>query len=742
MLMKKFLTIFVVITMMLCLSSCGNNKEEKEYITSVSQLDNADIACWTGTRYERVTLDRIPSAKIHSLDFLSDMFVSLNEGKVKAVTYGKVLYPNLKKEFPDLTYVQDFEAPIDYAVMFAKNSYGEQLRDEYNDFLKRIEADGRKEQFIKEWIGVDEHAYVGLNEWDTSNGTLNVQCGSSTPPFIYIYNNELSGYDLALFSEFAKEKKCAVHYETNDFASLPIAVNTGMCDACISGFDVTPEREETVNFSNPNYQNVAVLYTLGDPNNVPEYTSLQELDGLRAGCVTGAIDEWVLNMEYSNCEINAFTTHADELLALKNNKIDFFTVNRTQGEAMQRDDNSIYILDVPIYVQKIGFYVHKKDKRNNKILNDLNQFIEDNKDYINEIVTKWNNDSDAEEEKYELTGENGVLKYASNATAIPYSFIRDEKLVGIDLDILNKFCYEQGYTLEPSNYDFSGIIEAISSGRADIGGSGICITDERSEAVNFSIPYNTEDSAVVVRKGQIKESIFDSLYESFEKNLIREDRWKLILSGMLCTLTISVLSILFGSILGFIFYMLCRKKNKLLDSFLSHLASLIDGLPIVVILMILYYVIFAKVSLSGEAVSIACFSLSFSLQVYSMLKVAVKSIDIGQEEASFSIGFDDIQTFFEIVLPQALTQFIPNYKTAMIALLKGTAIVGYIAVQDLTKMSDLIRARTFEAFFPLISTALIYFLLGKLLSLAFKVIEDKIEPQKRSKEKILRKYSK
>ena len=739
--MKKFLTILVV-AMMLCLTSCESSQEDKEYITSVSQLDNADIAAWTGTWYEHVTLERIPNANIHSLDFLSDMFVSLQDGKVKAVSYGKVLYPNLKKEFPDLTYVQDFEAPVKYAVMFAKNSYGEQLRDEFNEFLARIEADGRKDQFIKEWIGVDEHAYVGLNEWDTSNGHLEVQCGSSTPPFIYIYNNEISGYDLALFSEFAKEKKMSVHYQVNDFASLPVALNAGMCDACICGFDVTPEREEAVNFSTPIYENVVVLYTLGDPNDIPEYTSLQELDGLRAGCVTGAIDEWILGMNYPNCEINAFTTHADELLALKNNKIDFFEINRTQAEAMQRDDSSIYILDVPVYVQKIGFYSQKNDERTTKILDELNTFIENNKDYIKECTAKWEADSDAEAEEYELTGENGVLKYAANASAVPYSFIRNEELVGIDLDILNKFCYEQGYTLESSNYDFSGIIEAASSGRADIGGSGMCITDERSEAVNFSVPYNTEDSVIVVRKGQVKESFLDSLYASFEKNLIREDRWKLILSGMLCTLTISVLSILFGSILGFIFYMLCRKRNTLLDKFLGHLASLIDGLPTVVILMILYYIIFVKTSLSGEAVSIACFSLSFSLQVYSMLKVAVKSIDIGQEEAAFSIGFDDMQTFFEIVLPQALTQFIPNYKNAMIALLKGTAIVGYIAVQDLTKMSDLIRARTFEAFFPLISTALIYFLLGKLLSLVFKAIEDKMEPQRRSKEKILRKYSK
>ena len=737
--MKKILSL-LLITLMLCLTSCGNNADDKEYITSYKQLENGHVAAWTGTLYAQETVAKIPSVEIHSLDFLSDMFVSLQEGKVQAVAYGKVLYPNLKKEFPNLTYIEDFEAPVKYAVMFGKTEAGEKLRDEFNEFLAEIEADGRKDKFIKEWIGVEEHAYEGLNEWDTSNGTLYVQCGSSTPPFIYIYNNELSGYDLAMFSEFAKEKKCAVHYETNDFASLPVAVNAGLCDACISGFDITKERAEAINFSNPNYENKIVLYTLGDPNNVPEYTSLEELDGLKAGCVTGAIDDWVIGENFPNSEKNSFTTHADELLALHNNKIDFFTINRTQAEAMTRTDDNIYILDVPVYVQKIGFFTQKNDERTTKILEALNSFIENNKDYIEEVVAKWNADSNAEIEKYELTGENGVLKYGTNPTAEPYAFMRNNELVGIDMDILNAFCYQEGYTLETSSYDFSGLVEAISIGKDDIGGSGICITDERSEAVNFSVPYNDEDVAIVVRKGQIEKTILDSLYESFEKNFIREDRWKLVLEGMLCTVIISVFSLLFGSILGFVFYMLCRKKNKTLDKILGKISGIVDGLPLVVVLMILYYVVFAKTSLSGEIVSIICFSFSFSLSVYSMLKTAVKSIDIGQEEAAFSIGFSDIQTFFEIVLPQALTQFIPNYRTAMINLLKGTAIVGYIAVQDLTKMSDLIRARTFEAFFPLIVTALIYLLIGKVLSLAFKLIENMMEPQRRSKEQILRKY--
>ncbi len=121
-----------------------------------------------------------------------------------------------------------------------------------------------------------------------------------------------------------------------------------------------------------------------------------------------------------------------------------------------------------------------------------------------------------------------------------------------------------------------------------------------------------------------------------------------------------------------------------------------------------------------------------------MLKLGVGAVDDGQREAALALGYSDVKAFFRIILPQAIPHFLPVYKGEVVALIKATAIVGYIAVQDLTKMGDIIRGRTYEAFFPLIVVAIIYFILGALMTFAVGRIEKMINPKRRKRESILK----
>ena len=107
-------------------------------------------------------------------------------------------------------------------------------------------------------------------------------------------------------------------------------------------------------------------------------------------------------------------------------------------------------------------------------------------------------------------------------------------------------------------------------------------------------------------------------------------------------------------------------------------------------------------------------------------------------EAAYALGYTDLKAFFRHILPQAMPHFMPPFKSALINLIKATSIVGYIAVQDLTKAGDIIRSRTYEAFFPLIATAIIYFLLAGILVFAVNQIMKKLDPTKRREEDILK----
>ena len=154
--------------------------------------------------------------------------------------------------------------------------------------------------------------------------------------------------------------------------------------------------------------------------------------------------------------------------------------------------------------------------------------------------------------------------------------------------------------------------------------------------------------------------------------------------------------------------------------------------------MILSFVVFGNSHLSTTWISVLGFTLIFGCGMYDMLCVGCNAIPKGQTEAPRALGYSDSQCFFKIILPQAARHFMPIYRNDVVALIKETAIVGYIAVRDLTKAADLVRSRTYEAFFSLITVTIIYFLLEAILIAVIKRVQLKVEPEHRTKEEILK----
>ena len=156
-----------------------------------------------------------------------------------------------------------------------------------------------------------------------------------------------------------------------------------------------------------------------------------------------------------------------------------------------------------------------------------------------------------------------------------------------------------------------------------------------------------------------------------------------------------------------------------------------------VLLMIIYYVIFASVNINPTLVAVVAFGFNFGAYVSEMFRSSIQSIDNGQREAGIASGFSGVQTFIYIIMPQAIRQVLPVYKGEFISLLKMTSVVGYIAVQDLTKASDIIRSRTFDAFFPLIMAAVLYIIIAGLLTWALGYVEMSVDPKRKRKNKQL-----
>ena len=186
---------------------------------------------------------------------------------------------------------------------------------------------------------------------------------------------------------------------------------------------------------------------------------------------------------------------------------------------------------------------------------------------------------------------------------------------------------------------------------------------------------------------------FAKLQAEFILNFVEDNRWKYLVTGLGNTLKITLAAVLLGIVIA--------------DWLCKVYLTVIRGTPVVVQLMIMFYIIFAT-SRNGVGVAMLAFGVNSGAYVAELIRGGIMAIDKGQLEAGRSLGFDYVQTMRFIIVPQALKNVLPALANEFIVLLKETSVAGYVAVTDLTKGGDIIRGRTFSAFMPLIVVALIY----------------------------------
>lgn len=218
----------------------------------------------------------------------------------------------------------------------------------------------------------------------------------------------------------------------------------------------------------------------------------------------------------------------------------------------------------------------------------------------------------------------------------------------------------------------------------------------------------------------------DDIFYTFEKCFIREDRYMLIVDGIGVTVKIALLAALLGVLIGFLIACCNLSNNKVLNTIGKVYTDVIRGTPSVTQLMIIYFIVFANIHWSKWIIAAIAFAINSGAYVSEIIRAGILSIDKGQTEAGRSLGLDGVQTMTNIIIPQALKNIFPALGNEFITLIKETAIVGYVGLVDIQKAGDQIKSSTFEAFMPLIGTAIIYFVLIKLLTLALGAVEKKL----------------
>ena len=470
-------------------------------------------------------------------------------------------------------------------------------------------------------------------------------------------------------------------------------------------------------------------------------SSVDDLSGKRIGVQLGTTgDLYCTDYEKdgSGTVVERYNKGADAIQALRQGKIDCVVIDEQPAIKFVEQNDGIRILDEEFTNEDYAFVLSKD---NTTLLDQINQALDELKadGTIENIEKNWVG-AESELGKYpyekkDIDRSNGTITIGTNAEFPPYESYSDGQIVGIDIDIMQAVCDKLGMDLQIEDMAFDSIITAVTSGKVDVGASGFTITEERKKNVNFTDSYTTSKQVIIVKDTSVQNarlSFVDKLKQSFIDN----DNYQYLLKGLGNTLLITFFAVIIGILIGFLIAIVRTSHDRngslpLLNGICRLYLTIIRGTPVMVQLLIIYYVILANINTSKILVAVVAFGLNSAAYVAEIVRSGIMAVDIGQFEAGRSLGLNYNQTMRSIILPQAVKNILPALCNEFISLLKETSISGYIGLMDLTKGGDIIRSTTFQAMIPLISVAIIYLVMVVGLSKIVGILERKLRNNER-----------
>lgn len=461
--------------------------------------------------------------------------------------------------------------------------------------------------------------------------------------------------------------------------------------------------------------------------------SVDDLAKASIGVQLGTTGDIYVSDEFPDADVHPFNKGADAIQALKQGKIDCVVIDLLPAQAFVNINKDLSILDEEFTIEDYAICIANG---NTELTNKINFALEElnTNGILDKIKSNYIGDETKGTYQYKssdnVNRSNGTLIMATNASFEPYEFMQGGKVVGIDADLAQAIADILEMDLIIEDMEFDSIIGAVQSGKADMGMAGMTVTEDRLKNVNFSDSYTTSTQVIVTRNGETDSSSFISI-DKIKNNFIKDSRWKYITDGLLTTLKISLFAVIIGVVLGVAFAIIratCDKTGnlKFLNWIIKIYVTIIRGTPIMIQLLIIYYVIFASSNIDKVLVAMVAFGLNSSAYMTEIIRSGIMSIDNGQFEAGRSLGFNYMQTMRYFILPQAFKNVLPAVGNELIVLIKETSISGYIGIMDLTRGGDYIRSRTYDAFLPLIAVALIYLVIVMILTALVGKLERRL----------------
>lgn len=469
-------------------------------------------------------------------------------------------------------------------------------------------------------------------------------------------------------------------------------------------------------------------------------TCVDDLSGANIGVQIGTTgDNYASDYEGDDAgsKVTRFNKGTDAVQALKQGKVDCVIIDEQPALAFTEKNPDLSILEEEFAIEDYAICISKE---NAELRDKINTAIEELKEEgtLADIINNYIGDDTKGKTPYVspegIARENGTLTMATNVAFPPYEYYENGVATGIDVDLAKAIADKLGMEFVVSDMEFDSIIIAVQSGKADIGVAGMTVTEDRLKNIDFTESYTTAKQVIIVQNGMV--SAKTGFLEKFHATFIEDNRWEYIPKGLKTTLLITLFAGIIGILMGFLIAIIRVAHDRngdgglgigILNTIAKLYLTIFRGTPVLVQLLIVYYVIFVKINVNPVIAAILAFGLNSAAYVAEAIRAGIMAIEIGQFEAGRSLGFTYGQTMLHIIMPQAIKNALPAMCNEFIALLKESSIVGYIGLVDLTKAGDIIRSNTYEAMFPLLAVALVYLIIVMIMTAGVSRLERRLK---------------
>lgn len=485
---------------------------------------------------------------------------------------------------------------------------------------------------------------------------------------------------------------------------------------------------------------VMALAGCGSKTEASDIATIDDLEGKKIGVQIGTTGDIYVS-DYEGDEagtvVERYNKGSDAISSLKTGKIDCVVIDEEPAKEYVKRNSDLSILEEEFALEEYAILVAKENPELTASINDALAELEA-EGTLQTIIDHYIGQDEVVGLAYTspegLDYANGTLVMATNAQFPPYEYYDNSDIVGIDAEMARAIADKLNMELVIEDMDFDAIITAVAGGKADIGVAGMTITEDRLKNVDFTTPYTTAKQVIIVRNGE--SQVFASIKDNFYQCFIEDSRYEYLLQGLGNTLIISLFAVLLGVIIGFFVAIIRATHDKnggfrILNAVCRVYLTVIRGTPAMIQLLIIYYVIFASSNVSKVVVAALAFGINSGAYVAEIIRGGIMSLDQGQFEGARSLGLTHFQTMIYVVLPQTFKNTLPALANEFIVLIKETSISGYIGLKDLTMGGNIIRSNTYQAFFPLITVAIIYLVIVMVLTAGVNKLERRLKKNER-----------